>query len=256
MKHIRQKLLAYVVVVAALPTAQATGTQQDIDQLTQTWLTTEQSTNKLQADWRLERELLRQRIAILQQQNQQLATQISQTNNDADQLTLHRQTLLQQQGEVEQALAEYKQALPKFSHLLKQRIENSPPYLQAQLTQMLASLSTNTPLNKQYQVMVDILKQWHKNDQLMHIKQGLIVVDGQELMTEQLYLGNDHAWFSTPDNSRVGIGFPSQAGWLWQEFSAEQTSDFARSIERATKDAKHLTPGNFIHLPASIRTGE
>ena len=64
---------------------------QDIDNLTQTWLTTEQSTSKLKADWRLEKQLLSQRISLLKKQNQQLTKQVNKTNTHADELTLRRQ---------------------------------------------------------------------------------------------------------------------------------------------------------------------
>jgi|TARA_B110000014_G_C20120338_1_gene593405 hypothetical protein len=229
---------------------------QDIDNLTQTWLTTEQSTSKLKADWRLEKQLLSQRISLLKKQNQQLTKQVNKTNTHADELTLRRQELLLKQGDVEQSISQYKQVKSIFTHVLQQRIASAPPYLQHQLNTMLASISISAPLNKQYQVLVDTLKQWHKNDQLLNVKQGMILIDGQELMTEQFYLGNDQAWFTTPDNSRVGVGFPHSNGWQWQLFSSEQTDTFARAIKRAINDATHQTPSSLIELPVNILHAE
>lgn len=75
-------------------------------------------------------------------------------------------------------------------------------------------------------------------------------------MTEQLFLGNDQAWFTSADNSRVGIGYVDNSSWVWQELSsAEQAqlgSDFRAAIAQAIKDAKHLTPGRLIDLPVKL----
>lgn len=259
MKNFNTFLSGLIVILLSLESNAAAKQQsninQDIDKLTQTWLTTEQATDKLISDWQLEKQLISQRISILKQQNKQLKNTVSQTNNDADELTLRRQNLLAEQGKVEQLLADYKQVLPKFSHAMQSKAATAPEHLQQQLKDMLAKLSANKPLTAQYQTLVDTLKQWHKNDQLLQVKQGMIKLAGQDLMTEQLYLGNDQAWFSTPDNSRVGIGFATESGWRWQELSEDDTQfdgNYQQAIAQAIKDAKNLTPGRLIDLPVKL----
>ena len=259
MKNLNTLLSGLVVILLSLESnaadTQASAINKDIDKLTQTWLTTEQSTDKLVSDWQLEKQLINQRISILKQQNKQLNKTVNQTNNDADELTLRRQNLVAEQGKVEQLLADYKQVLPKFTHAMQSKAAKVPEHLQQQLKDTLAKLSASQPLTAQYQTLVDTLKQWHKNDQLLQVKQGMIKVAGQDLMTEQVYLGNDQAWFSTPDNSRVGLGFATQSGWLWQELSGENeqfSGSYQQAIAQAIKDAKNLTPGRLIDLPVKL----
>lgn len=251
MKDFSCYLCALIVFASAATTHAKTSPaiNKDIDQLTQTWLSTEQSTDKLISNWQLEQQLLSQRIAILKQQNKQLKQTISATNTDADELTVRRQDLLTQQGKIEQTLAEYKKVLPKFSHAMQTKAALAPPHLQQQLRDTLDKLSDAKPLSGQYQALADTLKLWHKNDKLLQVKQGMIELAQQPLMTEQLYLGNDQAWFVSADGSRAGVGFASAQGWLWQELDS---SEHGAAIAQAIQDAKHLTPGRLIDLPTQV----
>ena len=251
-----QLALASSVLFSCASIAQTEATHKNIDKLTQTWLTTEQSTNKLMSDWMLEKQLLKQRISILKQQNKQLSITVNETNNDADELTLRRQTLLSEQQQVEKLLADYRQVLPNFTHAMQSKAASSPPHLQQKMRDTLTNITADKSLSAKYQVLVDSLKQWYKNDQLLQVKQGMIMLADEQLMTEQLFLGNDQAWFSTSDNSRVGIGYAAESGWIWQELTSMEvellSSDFKVAIAQAIKDAKHLTPGRLIELPVKL----
>ena len=228
----------------------------DIDKLTHTWITTEQSTNQLTSNWQLEKQLIVQRITILKQQNKQLNKIITTTTNDADELTLRRQNLLAEQENVEHSLAAFKQLLPQFVHVMRTKVASVPWHIQSTSVDILERISDDKSLSVQYQHAVDSLKLIQKNDKLLQVKQGMINVDNQSIMTEQLYLGNDFAWFTTLDNSRVGIGFSQHAAWHWQDLSAvfagDKSQAFNASIVQAIKDAKHLTPGRLIELPIKI----
>jgi hypothetical protein len=204
----------------------------------------------------LEKQLLQQRTAILKQQNKQLNKTVSESNQDADDLTVRRQDLLVKQQKVESLLADYQQILPNFTHMMQTKTAGSPPNIQQQMQDTLNKLSGDKSLSAKYQILVDSLKQWHKNDQLLQVKQGMIQLENEQLMTEQLFLGNDQAWFSTPDNSRVGLGYALDSGWVWQELNEAEIAllgdSYHAAIAQAIKDAKHLTPGNLIDLPVKF----
>lgn len=255
-KPIVKMLLLQAAFVVSAASANTAISHKEIDKLTQTWITAEQSTAKLKSDWMLEKQLLQQRISILKQQNKQLTATVNQTNQDADELTLRRQNLLSEQQAAESQLANYKLVLPKFTHLMQSKAAMAPNHIQHKLQDTLAKRSSDKSLSANYQILVDGLKQLHKNDQLLQVKQGMISLADRQLMTEQLYLGNDQAWFSSPDNSRVGIGYGSAQGWVWQELTEAEISalgsDYKAGIAQAIKDAKHLTPGRLIELPVKL----
>lgn len=220
----------------------------DIDKLSKQWLQLERSTLALSQDWQLEKQLLNQRIALLREQNKQLTQVIKNADQQTDNLSERRQELIAAQAEIEQSLSGYRQIKPQLHHFLQMQMARTPPYLQQQLANALAQLDSNKPLNKEYQVLVEGIKQIAKANQLISVKQGSIELEGEKIMTEQLYLGNGQAWFITQDNSRAGIGFASLEGWHWQQ----SHDDDNQSIRQAINDAKNLTPGQLIALPVKL----
>ncbi len=251
MKHLLF-LLSSLTLITSVNKVFASGINTEIDKLTQTWITTEQSTNQLVSDWQLEKQLINQRIAILKQQNKQLNSIVNETNKVSDDLTLRRQRLLSEQNKVEQSLNAYKQILPQFIHLIQKKVNSVPLHIRLALSDILDKISDDKPLSAQYQMVVDSLKLLQKNDKLLQVKQGMINVANQPLMAEQLYLGNDFAWFSTLDGSHVGIGFNHNSTWQWQNLSALFSETYNIAIAQAIKEAKHLTPGQLIDLPVKI----
>jgi hypothetical protein len=103
---------------------------------------------------------------------------------------------------------------------------------------------TKKEITVQYQGITNIVKKLTKNSKLITVKQGVIKIKNQDLLTIQLYLGHDQAWFVTQDNSRAGIGYQKNNQWLWSE-----DSHYAGNIRQAINYAKNQMPGPLLNLP-------
>lgn len=249
MNKIFPMLKRYASIVVILLCSIDAVAQNNVDQLTKQWLELDKSANQLSQDWQQEQQQLALRISLLSHQNKILREKIKRTNSQKDQVNQQRQDILTKQTFIEQSVAQYRQKLPSLLNQLQRLISSLPTYLQKQLASELEQASMQKELTKQYQSIANIVKQVTKNSELIQLKQGLIHLGEQELLTQQLYFGHDQAWFITQDNSRAGIGFRKNNQWLWQE-----DSQYADNIHQAISHAKSQMPGPLLSLPVYLDT--
>ena len=242
MKNISKLLIASIWLMSVTVTA-----QNKVDQLTKQWLDLDKSNYQLTQGWQHEQQQLTLRISLLKQQNKNFETQIEQAKDNHDQVSEQRLTLLKSQSVAESAVNQYRLALPNLTNQMQQLMATLPPYLVLQLTPELSQVILAADLNTQYQSLSKMTKQITKAGQLMMVKQGVISLAGTELLTQQLYFGNDQAWFITQDNSRSGIGYSQDGRWKWQE-----QPDIATEVRQAISNAKNQIPGPLFSLPVNL----
>lgn len=218
--------------------------QHNVDQLTKQWLALDKSANQLVQNWQQEKQQLTFRISLLSHQNDNLRDKISRAENQKNQVNQTREKILTEQTILEQNINTYRQALPNLLDQLQLLMSRLPPQLAQQLAPELENAMTNETLTAQYQGIANIVKTLTKNSQLISIKQGIIAINEQDLLTIQLYLGHDQAWFVTQDNSRAGIGYQKNNQWFWRE-----DSQYAGNIRQAINYAKNQMPGPLLNLP-------
>lgn len=218
--------------------------QINVDQLTQQWLKLEKSASQLSQNWQLEKQQLTLRISLLSHQNKVLREKISNTNNQKDQVNQQRQEILTAQTLIEQDVELYQKALPSLIDQSQQLMSGLPLYLSKQLTPELDRALEQKELTGKYQAIANIVKAIEKNRELIQVKQGVIQLESESLLTQQLYMGHDQAWFITQDNSRAGIGYRQNNQWQWREKT--QSAD---DIRQAIVNAKNQMPGPLLSLP-------
>lgn len=238
---IKAKFSLLVIVSLCSP---YTAAQHNVDKLTKQWISLDKSSNQLVQNWQQEKQQLMLRISLLSQQNNNLQEKISRAENKQNQVNQAREKILTEQTIIEQSINDYRLALPNLLDQLQQLISRTPPEFSQQLSTDLANAMTKKELTAKYQGVANILKQLTKNSKLISVKQGVIQIDEKELLTTQLYLGLDQAWFVTQDNSRAGIGYQKNNQWRWLE-----DSQYADNIRKAINHAKNQMPGPLLNLP-------
>ena len=218
--------------------------QHNVDQLTKQWLALDKSANQLVQNWQQEKQQLTFRISLLSHQNDNLRDKISRAENQKNQVNQTREKILTEQTIIEQNINTYRLALPNLLDQLQQLMSRLPPELAQQLSPELESAMSKKELTAQYQGIANIVKNLTKNNKLISVKQGVINIHEQDLLTIQLYLGHDQAWFVTQDNSRAGIGYQKNNLWFWLE-----DSQYADNIRQAINYAKNQMPGPLLNLP-------
>lgn len=218
--------------------------QHNVDQLTKQWLSLDKSANQLVQNWQQEKQQLTLRISLLAQQNNNLREKISRAETQKNQVNKAREKILTEQTIIEKSINDYRQMLPNLLDQLQQLMSRIPPELAAQFSSDLENAMTKKETTAQYQGVANIVKALTKNSQLISVKQGVVNLNGNELLTSQLYLGHDQAWFVTQDNSLAGVGYQKDNQWLWLE-----NSQYADNIRQAINYAKNQMPGPLLNLP-------
>lgn len=225
------------------------GLDMQVDQLTKQWLSLEKSSIELSENWQQEQQQLQLRISLLKHQNKTLKAIIKNANTQQDIVEQQRTEILTKQTIIEQGIADYRKSLPAMLDLLQQLQSTLPGYLAAQISAELTQVNQQKELTGKYQVISNIIKKITKSAQLIQVKQNVIELKGESLLTQQLYFGNDQGWFITQDNSRSGIGYRQNNQWLWLE-----SKDDTEVIRQAINSAQNQMPGPLLNLPIKLES--
>ena len=219
-----------------------------VDQLLEQWVKLEQNEQALNQHWQLEKQHLSTRLNIIDAEEKNLKKIIDITKIRDDEVAKKRQKLLSQQLILEQQLAQWQQHFAQLEHQFEQLWLVTPPYLKTELQPLYEKLKQDTPsVSVRYQNLASLLKKVRRADNLIHYHRGAILLNGEQLIVEQLFLGNALGWFVAQDNSISGIGTSTSTGWRWlQDDSAKE------SIRQAIVRYQQQTPGNLISLPLKL----
>lgn len=239
------KILFLIFTVVFSLSSKASGMK--VDELTEQWLALENSRIKLSQNWQQEQQQLQLRITLLKHQNSTLKSKIENANNQQDIVEQQRVKILTQQTVIEQSIARYRASVPALVDLLQQINSGLPPYLATQISSDFKQITQQKELTGKFQIISNIIKKITKPAQLIQIKQNVITLNNESLLTQQLFFGNDHAWFITQDNSRFGVGIRQNNQWLWLETLGD--SDV---IRQAINSAQNQMPGPLLNLPIQL----
>jgi chromosome segregation ATPase len=223
------------------------GFEMKVDQLTKQWLSLEKSSTQLQQNWQQEQQQLQLRIKLLQHQNSTLQASIKSANNKQGMIEKQREDILTKQTIIEQNIANFRTSLPSLVDLLQQLSSGLPPYLSAQVTEEFKQIAQQKELTGKYQAISSMIKQITKSSQLVQVKQSVIELNNEKILTQQLYFGNDQAWFITQDNSRSGLGFRLNNQWVWSE-----AAEYSEVIRQAINSSQNQMPGPLLNLPIRL----
>jgi len=249
MKNITLSIKTLFLLLTLALSLSSNAFEMKVDQLTKQWLSLEKSSIKLAEDWRQEQQQLQLRITLLKHQNSTLKATIKSANNCQDMVEKQRKEILTKQTVIEQDIADYRKSLPAMLDLLQQLQSVLPPYLAADISTEFTQINQQKELTGKYQIISEVIKKVTKSAHLIKIKQNIIELKGESLLTQQLYFGNDQGWFITQDNSRSGVGYRHNNQWIWLE-----TMGDGDVIRQAINSAQNQMPGPLLNLPIKLET--
>lgn len=215
-----------------------------VDELTGQWLQIENQKQQLESQWRRDKPLVQQRIALLQAEAESLASVIASNRDDLDEVETERESLLQQQNQLESNQARAEELLRTLERQLNVSQRELPPPMQNAWQQhaMAGGESVTQHLQSAVERM-DILGRYQ--NRLRVVESMIELDDGSSLTTQQLYLGSHYAWFVTADGGRAGVGYVDSGSWRWSEISGAAS----QPIERAIAMVEQQQVPEFLSLP-------
>lgn len=258
----RRSLILAVVLFAAVSVFPqgATATSQDPEKMEATraalqeWVQARKLISQEQRDWTLGKQLLEDRIGLLDREVNNLGARIAEMQTSIDEA----------QGSERELLAE-NEGLKTSSLALRDRVTELEARVTAllgrmpkQVQDLVQPLSQSMPkdprdtgisLSVRYRNIVGILNLINKFNRELHLKnEKRQLANGSAAEVSVLYFGVGHAFFVTADGTSAGIGTSGPEGWTWIP-----ADEHAPAIARAIAIYNNEEPAAFVQLPVQIQ---
>lgn len=241
-KTLTPKMLAAFVCVAisavAPAVAQSTTEHERVgnarDALAK-WVETEQVISREKEDWNMGREVLEQRISLMEGEVAALEQKIAETRKAIAEIRVKRDELVADNRSLHDAQTVLETVVQRLETKTKRLLVAIPE----PLAQRVAPLSRRLPddpantelsLSTRFQNVIGVLNAINKfNADITLTNEVRTLPDGSSAEVKALYLGLGQAYYVTPNGLSAGIGRPSQEGWDWVA-ADEMAEEISRAI--------------------------
>jgi FtsZ-binding cell division protein ZapB len=247
-------VLLSVALAAASPTVDelTDGTRDTLAR----WMELKGLLSKEKRDWDVGKEVLIDRIALLQDEIARLRERTSEAGSsvsEADRAAADKATENDRMKAAEAGLAETVRAL-------EARVKDLLPRLPAPIREKVRPLSQSLPadpestelsLSPRYQNVVGLLNLVDKFHREVSVTSEVrTLADGSSVEVTAMYLGVSYAFYVNGDDTRAGVGTSSAAGtdgWVWTP-----ANEHAAAIRKAIAIQQGEVPAEFVRLPIRI----
>ena len=190
----------------------------EVDALTLQWTRLERQKEVLLANWRMDRPILEQQLALLEREARELTELIEASSREQDDVEQRRLELLGEQTRLEQEQAALDRSLVQAARQLQSLHAQLPPPLvdawAAERPRLDDPLLTAT---EKLQLVIELLQQLDDFEQRVSLHQAVMTLDdGREHLVTQVYLGLSRGWYVTDDRRFAAAGMATPTGWQWK----------------------------------------
>lgn len=241
------------LVAGARPDARVAEGVDDTRAALEKWVETRRIVSQERRDWALGKELLQDRIGLVQSETDSLRSKIDDAREsiaDADRkradLVAENERFASTSGaltEVVTALEERtRELLPRLPEPIRERIKP--------LSQRLPdpAVETKASLSERFQNVVGVLNEIDKFQREITVTSEVRALpDGTSAEVTALYVGVGHGYYVGADGRTAGVGTASADGWTWSSDDA-----VAAEIAAAVSIFKNEEGARFVQLPVRI----
>ncbi len=245
----RFKTLLSVLAWFWFPALSLADSPAQVDRLTHQWLDIERQAGHLEADWKMQKPLLDQRLTLLRAEKKQLTALLERSDANKDEVDVRRAELVAEQTNLERQQARLTQALSLLQSEVESIAPLLPPTLAATWKEEQNALPEEAETSQRLQVALAQLGHLADFDQRISVHESTIDdVGEQALLVKQLYLGLGIAWFVSRDGSVAGWGQASSDGWVWHL----DDNINADAIQNTISIFEKRQPAELVSLPAQL----
>lgn len=258
MMQTRQRQAVIVVLAAAaLGWAAETGNRQRIDSARlamEKWVETQRVISKEKQDWALGRQILNERIALVEREIASLREKIAQAQESINDADKRRVELMDENEKLKNASAILTGVVAKLEGRTSALIQRLPDPIRDRIKPLSQSLprdpnQTRLSLAQRFQNVVGILNEVNKFQREITVTSEVrTLADGTVAEVAAIYVGLGQAYYSGANGAVAGVGRPSEAGWTW-----ESANDAAGRVADAIAILKNEKVASFVLLPLKVQ---
>ena len=218
------------------------------------WVEAKKLISKERNDWELGREILQDRIALVQREIETARKQIAESHENITTADQQRQELVARNQTLESGSNDMLAAVTAMEARIHRLISRLPdPALERieQLTGRLPDGAADTDLtvSERYLTVVGIVNEINKfAREVTMTSEVRQLADGSSAEVTAIYIGLGQGYYVGGNGTIAGIGTATDAGWQWTE-----NNSAAERISQAIAILKNESVASFVKLPVDIQ---
>lgn len=218
------------------------------------WVSLQRTISEERDEWRLTREILHERIAMIERQNERLEKDIEAAEAKLSEKKTRRAELESENKRLKGVSTALEDAVARYEGRLRGLLQRLP----APLVEDVKPLRQRLPeegeeielsLGERYQNVIGILNQIDKfNTAVTKEVEAREVGDGRTVQVNTLYVGVGQGFYVDKNGTLAGIGTSRDGSWTWIP-----ANDAAKAIQEAIAILENQKPASFVRLPVEAR---
>lgn len=251
---------AAVALVLAFGAATAAAAQSDPASLAGArdtlakWVETQQILSKEKRDWQTGREVLTQRIQLVNGEIAALETRIAETRASMGESERKRFETLERNGALKTATGALAESIGTVEDKTRRLVATFPEPLRAKVAPLVSRMpapgaATPASLGERWQNVVGILNEANKFQRDVVVASEIRdLPGGSRAEVQTVYLGLAQAFYVTASGDAAGVGRPGAEGWTWTA-----ANELAPDVTRVLKILRNESVPAFVPVPVEIR---
>lgn len=246
-----------LVAVVAFSLAAEPVTQNSIENvrgIIEQWVQTRQLISEEKKDWALDREMLEERIKLVEHEIGSLREKIGQAQQNISDADKKRAELVEQNDKLKSAGEHLKGIASNLEAQTLSLNKRLPDPIRERIKPLSQRLpedpnETKLSLSERFQNVIGILNEVNKfNREPTVTSEVRTLDDGSVAEVTALYIGLGQAYYVGAKGTIAGVGRPSENGWSW-----ESSNDSADGITDAVAILKNEKVASFVPLPVKVQ---
>ncbi len=251
----RVLLISAVCLLSSV--AFASEMQSDVDGVRATlekWVESRKVISLEQRDWALGKEMLNERIELVQQEIDSLQSKIEDAEKSISEADKKRVDLIDENKKLKEASAALGETVLTLEQSTKDLLKRLPDPIRERvkpLTQRLPENPDETKLSlaERFQNIIGILNEVNKfNREITITSEVRALPDGTSAEVTALYIGIGQGYYASANGKAAGTGTAAPDGWVWTP-----ADNVAGEIVRAIAILQNEQVAGFVRLPVEIR---
>ncbi len=253
----RAILMIAVVCLATSGAASAVRADDDIDgtrAALEQWIENRRLISKEKRDAALDRETIRDRIALMKRLIEARKADVAQARLDLEKLGETQKDLELRGRALGESIGFLEQRIPELENRVRTLLARLPEPVRENVEPFSQGIpenpgDTKVSLSNRYAYIAAILKELNRfNREIFTRRERRTLSDGSQVEVNALYVGLGQSYYVTDLADVAGFGTVSTEGWVWTP-----ANDSAAEIARAIAIYKDLEGADFVRLPIRIR---
>ena len=217
------------------------------------WVETRRLISQERRDWQLGREMLDERIELVQREIDSLQERTREAESSIAKADERRAELIEENERLKEASVSLRQGVASLETRMKDLLGRLPDPIRDRVKPLSQRIpddpeTTELSLGERFQNLVGILNEANKfNRDITTTSEVRTLSSGKVAEVTAVYVGLGHAFYVTGDGLSAGVGKGTEEGWAWT--SADGS---AAAIARAVAILKNEDVAGFVQLPVDV----